>query len=1011
MKSGCAFVAACALLGSPRSAAALDPHRALDQYIHDAWTSEDGLPQNSVRAIAQTKDGYLWLGTEEGLVRFDGVRFEVFDKTNTASITTSLVNVLAADQSGALWIGFQSPGLCRLERGRVACVGRELGVIDALAFSADGVGWIGTPKGIVRLERGVLHPVPGLASHRVRFISPLPDGRMLLVNERELLAARTDEVEPYTLPPGLTEGLRAFLVDRDGTPWAGTLRNAYRYFGSRWERMTPTGSPHGEDRVMSLFEDAEGSVWIGSGFSGIHRLREGRFVPFGAGQGLRDEHVRSIFANAAGEVFAGAESGDLLRLTGGVFRAVHPGWPNDTVWCIAQDDHRGLWIGTYGGADRLDGDSIEHFAIEGGVISLASAGGVTYLGTVSRGLGIFEGGALRFVTDGLPRGPISSLYFRERTRELWIGAEQGLFILRDGRIVDRSSAIGSAIYAFHETEDGAMWIGTRDAGLFRELEGTIAHAGAREGLFNDSVFTLLEDKERRFWMSCDKGVFSVARSDLEALFRKEKRAIGSNSYGVLDGMPSQECNGPPGGARAPDGRMWFPTIRGLAVIEPDRKPRALPAPSVIIEALIAGDEPIPLQMEAVIEPGRDRLEIRYTAPSFVAPSRVRFRYRLDPVDADWIDAGARRSAFYTNLAPGPYRFAVSAMNADGVWSEDPAAIALRLQPRFFQTRWFKGALLIAAMALAYSGYRWRVRRLEWQRLHLLGLVEARTKDLAERNLALDGALASLREAQSDLVRAERMASVAALVQGIAHELNNPLGFIQGNMDVLRRYTEFLARVATDLSDGRARTKEEIAELARISPKKDLELVVRDLGKVIDDVREGARRASLIVSDLQSLTRPSQRALEEVDLAELAARAVRLMSGRLGVGMRIEVDAPIGRAIIVARAGELDQVMVNLLDNAVRALSQVGCVKVAVRREDQDISVLVKDDGCGMSEEVRARAMEPFFTTRSAGEGSGLGLSIVARIVKGHHGRIALTSEPGGGTRVELRFPIDAGKPA
>ena len=279
-------------------------------------------------------------------------------------------------------------------------------------------------------------------------------------------------------------------------------------------------------------------------------------------------------------------------------------------------------------------------------------------------------------------------------------------------------------------------------------------------------------------------------------------------------------------------------------------------------------------------------------------------------------------------------------------------------------------------------------------------------DLRSRSTVLTQTLKALQSAQADLVRSERMASVATLVKGIAHELNNPMNYIAGNMAPLRRYCEFVTRVATELSDGRARTADELRALTVLAERKDLAFVSDDTRPAHHRHRRGARRAQLIITDLQSLTSAAQRGVERVDLHRVVRQTISLLQPQVPSGVRLEAElAPVSR--LTARAGQIEQVLVNLTDNAVRAVGQKGVVRLYVGEKAGQAIVKVTDDGPGMSAEVRRQAFEPFFTTRPAGEGSGLGLAIVASIVRGHQGTIAIASDQGKGTEVELRLPLAA----
>ena len=282
-----------------------------------------------------------------------------------------------------------------------------------------------------------------------------------------------------------------------------------------------------------------------------------------------------------------------------------------------------------------------------------------------------------------------------------------------------------------------------------------------------------------------------------------------------------------------------------------------------------------------------------------------------------------------------------------------------------------------------------------------------TAFLERINAELQSRHEQLTAASAELVRSERMASVASLVKGIAHELNNPINYIAGNITPLQRYCEFLSKLAAQLSDGKARPREELEALTRLTEKKDLRFVTEDLARLTADIGEGARRARLIISDLQSLTSAAQRSVETVDLGRVVTQTVSLLGPRLPPGVRLETDVEAVQPI-AARAGQLEQVMINLVDNAVRAVGDHGTVRIALRRGDGRALLQVADDGCGMSDDVKHQAFEPFFTTRSAGEGSGLGLAIVASIVRAHRGAIALESAPGQGSRFDITLPLETG---
>lgn len=334
-----------------------------------------------------------------------------------------------------------------------------------------------------------------------------------------------------------------------------------------------------------------------------------------------------------------------------------------------------------------------------------------------------------------------------------------------------------------------------------------------------------------------------------------------------------------------------------------------------------------------------------------------------------------------------YREGVRAASA-GLARVERGDLEVRLDP--------EGSDEIAQVSVAFNRVVEQLRRVEF--------LEQLNEDLQRQSEELRRTLKSLEVAQKDLVRAERMASVATLVRGIAHELNNPIGYIAGNMPILKRYCDFIGQVATRLREESNLSQQDLKRVTQFSPNKDLDFVCKDLEQMSLDLAEGARRAQLIIGDLHSLTSAAQRHFEDIDVRRAVEQSVSLLSSRLPLGARIELDLEDVPPLRI-RAGQLEQVLVNLIDNARRAVGRDGRVRLAVRRIDEAVQLTVEDDGCGMSEDVRARALEPFFTTRGAGEGSGLGLAIADSIVRAHHGTLEIQSSVGSGTRVNLRLPL------
>ncbi len=789
-------------------ARALDPSRSLTQFPMQVFTNEDGLPQSSIQAIIQTADGYLWLGTQEGLVRFDGVRFTVYDRTNTPEIKSNVIWALAEDRQGVLWAGTDR-GLLRLEAGRFTLLGLKQGLsgelVRSLTTAPNGTLWIGTDGGGVnRLTQGKYTSFTkenGLPGDSIRPLLIDRTGSLWIGAMGGGLARLVDgQISP--LPPGLqvsSDRVAALLEGRDGSLWAGTLGQGLVRFKdgkteiynvreglahnfvwalhedsdgnlwigtegglSRFTKGTITSLTEKQglpsDRVWSIREDAERNLWVGTD-GGLVRLKQGKFLAFTAREGLATDVALSVVEGRDGALWVGT-AGGLSRLKDGVFTSLRlqDGLPDERVWALSEDSSGTLWIGTDAGVARLENgklSAVTEIPRERVRCLLAEPGGVLWVGTLGGGLKRFQNGEVTTykADSGLASNRVRFLH-RDKNQTLWIGHTGGLTRLKNGTFTamrTRDGLPNDLLVCVREDTDGTLWIGTFGGGLLRYRDGKWSQITTRNGLIEDVIFQILPDGHGRFWMSSSKGISRVEKSELEDFFAGRRTRISAVFFNKDDGMPNSECNGgsQPAGWRTTDGALWFPTIKGVVSIHPDRIPKNRIPPAVAIEGLRVDGVPVDIQNgPATIEPGKRRFEIQYAGLSFVAPKKVKFRYRLDGLDDVWVETEGHREAYYTNLSPGTYRFRLMACNNDGIWSEKPATLEFKLQPFFHQTLTFR-LLLLAGIALAAIGaHRLRVYRLKERETELERLVAERTRSLEEAQLKI----AKLAESASDALQ-------------------------------------------------------------------------------------------------------------------------------------------------------------------------------------------------------------------------------------------------------------------
>ncbi|HEU4511353.1 MAG TPA: two-component regulator propeller domain-containing protein [Pyrinomonadaceae bacterium] len=753
---------------------ALDSRRELSQFNHEVWLTENGLPQNTVHAIAQTADGYIWIGTEEGLARFDGVKFTIFDKQNTPEFKSNYIRSLLADRQGALWIG-TAQGLVRMLNSRFTLFTRDDGLpsetIQAVYEDREGNLWVATANGLGLLKSGGLTTFTTkerLISGSIQALFEDAGGALWIATPYGVGRIKDGKFTNYTVRDGLgSNSVRAIEQDRDGRLWFGSLGGLTSFDGNRFTTYT-TRDGLLNDRIISLEADRDGGLLIGTA-SGLCRLSEGRFSGFNAGEALATTTILSLLQDLEGNVWVGTESGgvNLLKDTKFTTYTVRNGLSNNLVKSIYEDQQGNTWIGTDGGGLNLlrDGKLSVYTTRDGlssnVVLSLFGDNtGNLWIGTPD-GLNRFNQGKFTVYTsaDGLANNDVRSIYM-DRRGNLWIGTRGGLARMNNGvfktftevdglpndlittlhedtkgnlwigtfgglgkltneeftTFTTRDGLSSDAVISLHEDSDGTLWIGTNGGGLNRMKDGKFTAYTTSNGLLDDVVYRILEDGQNNLWLSCRKGVFHISKRELDEFARGMIASIAPVAYGTADGMMTRECSGggDPAGWKGRDGKLWFPTIKGVAMIDPARMKTNLHAPPVVIEQIRIDEKSFAPSERLELPAGTTRFDLDYTAPSFVAPEKVRFKYKLEGFDNDWIDSGTRRIAYYTNLRPGAYTFRVIASNNDGVWNQTGAAFALYLKPYFYQTYWFYALCLVALVILGWLLFRLRVRRMRAQ---------------------------------------------------------------------------------------------------------------------------------------------------------------------------------------------------------------------------------------------------------------------------------------------------------
>jgi diguanylate cyclase (GGDEF)-like protein len=783
-------LAAALLLAAPLSA--LDPALPIWRNVQDDWDVDDGLPQSTVNALAQTPDGYLWVGTYDGLARFDGLRFDVFRPSAWPALGGGAVRALLVDRRGRLWIGTGAGLAVRETDGCLRAIpGTDAWTVRALAEGPDGSIWIGTGRhGLARLV-GQAAPVAADVAPGVRAVASLlaePDGTLWIGSDGSGLWRRDREGAVTRVDTGATTLCGALLRDSHGDLWAGCAGGGLLHYhgaeremigsdalgattvfalledraGSLWiapggggllrrrgdtleRHSTATGLPY--DGPSALLEDREGALWIGMAAAGLVRLQGGSFSTLSASDGLPQDSVYSVVEDARGDLWAASNNGTLARRAGRRFVGeTIPGLtPKTPLRSLAVAPDGDLWVATYGGGvarrSESDGSWRAYDHVDGlpsdnvrGI--LVDAAGTVWAATV-RGLGRYDG--TRWSTlderDGLPTPSITSLA-AGADGTVWFGMDGGGLGRRapDGRLTFLARKDGLAsdiVLAVRPGRDGkALWIGT-NGGLSRLEGGEVTSWTVRDGLPSDNVAQVGEDGLGFLWIGTGAGVARVAVASM-----RRGEPLPVRIFGRGDGMVSSQATAPSNGPLlAHDGQLWFPTRAGLAVVDPRHLTRDTIPPVVHVEHVAADGTPLPMGATVTVPRGTARFEIQYTGICTRAAQLVRFRHRLAGFDRDWVDAGPRRVAYYPAVPPGAYRFEVEATNADG--ASAATSLDVVLPRRFWETRAFQAGSILALVALVLGAVKARTSALEARQRALEATVAERTEELRHANLALE----------------------------------------------------------------------------------------------------------------------------------------------------------------------------------------------------------------------------------------------------------------------------------
>lgn len=931
-------------------ATALDPNRAVTQYRQTIWTGKDGLPATFIYSIAQSSDGYIWLGTTDGLVRFDGIQF-VHWRSKGNRILLGTVRVVSAAREGGLWVGTAS-GLVGHVHGDDLSTAAIDAPVEAILETREGTLWAATARRVVRLHAETLAQVGDTISLPADFYSGLlqdKDGVIRLSTARGV-----EQIDPAgrrkeffgrkswlsqdrggtirtTTPDRHAVEISAVVRDSAGNIWIGTLGKGLLRIragasDSPAEKFSRTDGLS-NDNVRSLFEDREHNLWVGTQ-DGLNCIRDGSIATLAGRDQAPGGNVEALAAGSEGAVWAATAAGIYRMDRNGVRLRVNGARPK----ALFTDREGNVWAATGGGLLRMENGIRSHVGFPKPTLNNV----VAMADDDRRRLWVFDAdaglyrcsneGVESFANEPLLKGKSILVMRGDNQGRIWFGRYQGgVVVFEGGRFRTYSERDGLAagpINAISVDDSGTVWIGA-EHGLSRFDGAKFATWNSAQGLPGDRVLWIVPAHAGRLWLGYTHGIAGVTGAELDRSLQDAAHRVIHEFLDNGDGLKGNLERGRQSPAvAASDGAIWFTTSAGVAFVDPGPLLKNPLAPPVHIERVLADGASIDPKRVLRLRPFTRDMQFDYTALSLTEPRRVRFRYKLEGFDSDWREAGTRRQAFYTNLSPRAYRFRVLASNNDGVWNETGASLDFELLPAFYQTQWFRVLSLVLLMILVWYVYRMRVRHLAAQ---LRGRFEER---LRERTRIAQ-------ELHDNLLQS---------VLGISLQIEVTDELLPPELAAKRPLQKALSLSKSAMEEGRRA----LNELRASSLSAD------DIVRGFSEIAEGLRTQG--ESEIRILVEGSERQLNPV-----AGNDV-LQIGR--------------------------QAIANALQHA-----HAGSIRILVSYSERDFRISVQDNGSGIDENTIAHGKPGHHGIRGMRERAD-------RI----GGALSIRTGPGQGTEVDLCVP-------
>ncbi|MCA0446988.1 MAG: GHKL domain-containing protein [Bacteroidetes bacterium] len=1005
--------------------------------------SDSGLSDNFISKFHSDHAGRLWVGTRNGglnLWKPETRSFRRFfpDQTISSPASGFQINDLSSLSNDRLIISTENSGLViyNWKSGKSTQLNSQSkrnplqsNSVSTVFSGTDSLLWIGTESGLI--------------------LRSLPQFDLVQGNLADAIAQS----------PLKTARISQIFKDSGGTMWVGTNgAGLFRINPSDFSIKNFTSSinnPSGltDNNIRSIYEDRNHNLWIGTYSGGLNKINETIhiFDHFKDNKGLNNSVV-SIFESNDGSFILGGTFGDgIIRfdtkknLADRIYLSGEPASTGHReVMSMLSFVGNKILAGTYNGMyvmDILSGkaEPLEKIfplsmSFKGKKIRAitASPDGSYWIAAFGDGLYRFKPGTKEVTSWTLTNKPpfhlpddeLVSLLLLENN-ELLIGTYgSGLIRLNTisgqttqylSSVSDSASISSNFVLGMEKDKKGNVWIGSRDGlNIFNLKSGKFRHFHEIDGLSNNIVYSILQDSSNRVWVSTNNGITVITP--------KDSATFVLNGFDQSDGLQSNEFNT---GAvfKVKTGYFYFGGINGITRFKPSQVIQKQTYSPLAITSLSIGNKRSTLDRNGLqslsLPNGNNDFNVEFSVLEFINPARHQFSYMLDGYDKNWIQAGGRRFANYTNLPPGDYNFRIRATNYAGYIQDSLFIVPVQVSTPLWRTWYALTTYFLLIALVVYIFILAREKQLARENKILEEKIREKTAELTNRTHELENSYEQLRLSQSYLVQSEKMASLGTLVAGVAHEINNPVNFITSSIEPLRhdvtdiqtlliKYTSLAESLEGELSGDHdpEKTKELSSKLKALKESMNLPELYSEIEILLKGIENGTHRTAEIVKSLRNFSRMDDKDKKLFDIHEGLESTIRILSVEFEKN-RIEIVRNYNKiGLMDCYPGQLSQVFMNLLMNAVQALEgkSNGKIEITTAEADDLILITIQDNGPGIDKDIQNRIFDPFFTTKDVGKGTGMGLSISYSIIQKHKGTIQVISDDHDGTGFVITLP-------